>query len=293
MNFKTLFCILFISTICTAAGLAVFPEMGKDVSGNNENDQHQDLHTTTKYARRCELCYFCDYGYWCASTTKSTHQENQNLRLTSNQGATQDFSIVSQLVEIPWRNYCIAIAPAPPKEIQKICRSPSPISPFRTDLDPKANSEQFERSLVYWILELGPPNVKIRSNVTIIDLNSTQSGPGRNDSEPNGTGGGKYLVQLKNDIHERLLKYFSFGIKSVQTECGQANCAVSVDIWSNPEIRKIVVSKALKKVKREIGFKNVFNPRKSISKVKKIGCCHFIVTMKFKKKYLQSGGFWH
>lgn len=289
MHFRNGLCILFISTISVAVGQAIFREMNRDVSSKDKIARNQFLDSTFKYVRRCKLCMNCYNRYWCISTATFPYQEKENRSPVSDATTSVDKETVftgKSLIEMRKR-YCKAIVTPNPRLNQNICPSHTPLPPFKTDLSPEENSEIFEEALVHWIQALSPPETKITSNSSIVDINSTRSGEGKTGPKSDGAVAGKYLIPIKAQLLERIQRYFLLGVKNIQTDCGHANCAVTVDVWTDPGIRQIVIKKALNKVKREIGFRSVFNPKSPNSHIVKKGCCRYVVTMMFKKKYLE------
>lgn len=237
--------------------------------------------------RACTYCFAYDDRYKCAPLIRAVHRIKTGVKYDTNKIADEVLPLFSERKQNYDKFICMSVRTA------RSSNSPYPPLPgISTDLSPIDNSEQLAISLEQEILKLVPRRVSVYYEFSVSNYSSNYQVRTKSEKPaelPNDLSGERSTFPSKERMIKPRNDFIHVRNNNVIHECGQSNCAAKVEIWSNSNIRKVIVTKAIKKLKRSIAFTDVFNPSKVI--VKKTACCKFIVSVKFKERYLIDGGF--
>lgn len=283
--FSTLLAIIIlVATTHTSHGYSLPHVERKEV----ERIIHMASQYTTDFLlddlRACSFCFAYDDRYKCALLVRAAHLMKAGIKYDAKMIAKEVLPFFSHGEQSYDKFICLSIRTASSSD------PPSPASPgVSTDLSPIDNSEQLAISLEQEIFKLVSNRVNISYEFSVANYSSKYQHETNSAKFPNDLHAERFTFPIREDVAKPLSEFIRVRNNNVIQECGHSNCAAKIKIWSTSKIRKVIINKAIEKLKRSSGFTDVFNPSKV--RIEKNACCTFIVTMKFKKDYLSNSGF--
>lgn len=233
--------------------------------------------------RACNFCFPYDDRYKCALLVRAVHHSKVGIKYDANLVANEVVPLFLKNEHNYEKFNCMSIRTENPSNTP----NPTPKESL-WERSPRGNARQLARSLKSEILELVPTEVNITFKARLISFDTNHQIQIADGLKLRDLKAEKFSIHLRKGGVKKMDRFNHVEHYGVVRQCGLSNCAARVKIWSTRNIRKVILQRALEKLKKTTGFRNVFNPKSQISK---IGCCTFVVTIKFLDSYLNGGGY--